>query len=191
MTLDPERRFDFGEGYGYSPLRSFTGILTFRYFRLYARNLLWPWFPGILNLEELRRYDSENNVLDYVIRTESFEVLAASRRWQRGSLQGNFFLKKAETVRGSRLVRFSGANYRGVAGGAGCLGERRRDWCGHGLPGWRSLRSIRLGRRFNRVKKGTFWVVLIITVLKGRGNAFQLWMRFVHNFCKTYNLVGC
>ena len=74
LALDQNRKYDFGEGYGYSSISSFTGLMTYRYIRLYSRNLS-SIFTGkhITHIGELREFDTKNNLLDDIIRNESLE----------------------------------------------------------------------------------------------------------------------
>lgn len=37
LMMDPSRRFDIAEGYGFSPVSSWAGVLTYRYLKLFTR----------------------------------------------------------------------------------------------------------------------------------------------------------
>ena len=37
MLMDPARRFDMGEGFGFSPVSNWAGLLTYRYLKLFSR----------------------------------------------------------------------------------------------------------------------------------------------------------
>jgi hypothetical protein len=73
MLLSRERRFDIGEGYGFSPLSEHAGLLTYRYFRLFTVG------DGIYRDKRLGQpgavadFDREFNITRGMIRTESLE----------------------------------------------------------------------------------------------------------------------
>lgn len=75
MVFDSRRRFDFGEGFGYSPVSSYAGLLTYRYVRLFWRSLGPLFGPDApKDLVALRQLDEEQNVLDHAVRTEHLEA---------------------------------------------------------------------------------------------------------------------
>ena len=73
LLLNRKRRFDIGEGYGFSPLSRHAGLLTYRYFRLYTlgdrifRDRRLQVFSGIVD------FDREFNIARGMIRTEALE----------------------------------------------------------------------------------------------------------------------
>jgi hypothetical protein len=71
MVFDPYRRKDLGEGYSKSPISKFAGLMTYRYVRIYSKNLRRT--RGLTGLEGLKKFDEENNVLNHTIRVESIE----------------------------------------------------------------------------------------------------------------------
>jgi hypothetical protein len=72
--FSPPRRYDIGEGYGFSQLWPWAGLLTFRYLKLYAHDV-GPLYqdPALSTLEGAREFDHVKNVLAAVIRTEFLE----------------------------------------------------------------------------------------------------------------------
>jgi hypothetical protein len=73
MLLDPDRRFDIGEGYAFSPLSKHAGLLTFRYFRLYTPGNGIFTDQRLAQPETLVEFDRELNITHGMIRTESLE----------------------------------------------------------------------------------------------------------------------
>ena len=73
MLLDRKRRFDIGEGYGFSPLSAHAGLLTYRYFRLYTTGSSVYRDQSLKQFERLADYDRECNITRGMIRTESLE----------------------------------------------------------------------------------------------------------------------
>ena len=73
MLLDRKRRFDIGEGYGFSPLSAHAGLLTYRYFRLYTTGNSVYRDQRLKQFERLAEYDRECNITRGMIRTESLE----------------------------------------------------------------------------------------------------------------------
>lgn len=74
--LDYRRRYDIGEGFGFSPLSANFGLMTYRYLRLYAgkwgdqrlyRDTRLLTYAGIVE------FDRENNFADFMIRSENLE----------------------------------------------------------------------------------------------------------------------
>ena len=73
MLLDHDRRFDIGEGYGFSPLSKHAGLLTFRYLRLYTPGNSIFTDRRLAQPETLVEFDRELNITHGMIRTESLE----------------------------------------------------------------------------------------------------------------------
>ena len=74
IVLDPRRAHDLPQDYGSSTLSRYAGFLTYRYARLYAADVQ-PLFPplGLQTLDELRKFDDRQNIVNLMIRTESLE----------------------------------------------------------------------------------------------------------------------
>ena len=74
LIHDPERAYDLGVGYGQNSLKSFAGLMTYRYCQLFHRNfLLESKKNNIADLNELMDFDKSHNILDEIIRVENIE----------------------------------------------------------------------------------------------------------------------
>lgn len=74
LIYSPEGRRDLTEGYPYSPISEFAGILTYRYCDLYFAWGSWrKKRHNVSSLRELAALDAQASLLDFVIRTESLE----------------------------------------------------------------------------------------------------------------------
>jgi hypothetical protein len=73
MLLDRKRRFDIGEGYGFSPLSKSAGLMTYRYFRLYTSGNGVYRDQRLKHIERMADFDLEFNITRDMIRTESLE----------------------------------------------------------------------------------------------------------------------
>jgi hypothetical protein len=73
MLLDKKRRFDIGEGYGFSPLSEHAGLLTYRYFRLYTIGDSVYRDRRLAKAGAIADFDREFNITRGMIRTESLE----------------------------------------------------------------------------------------------------------------------
>ncbi|RMF24137.1 MAG: hypothetical protein D6756_07500 [Cyanobacteria bacterium J083] len=74
LVLNPIRKYDLGQGYGFSPISSFVGFLTYSYLRLFTRDISLLYSRKYLtNLEQVRQFDQQNNLLQGVIRNEFLE----------------------------------------------------------------------------------------------------------------------
>jgi hypothetical protein len=73
LVLDSRRRFDIGEGYGFSPLSSHAGLLTYRYLRLFTLGERLFKDKRLRSMEGITEYDREFNIASAMIRTECLE----------------------------------------------------------------------------------------------------------------------
>ena len=74
LIFDPERKYDLGEDFGFSSIGSFAGFFTYRYIRLFARDISRiDSHSYVTNMEELKEFDRKQISLDFVIRTECLE----------------------------------------------------------------------------------------------------------------------
>lgn len=73
LLLDPDRRFDIGEGFGFSPLSSNAGLMTYRYFRLFTLGDCVYMDKRLSNFDSIAEFDSDFNIIKGMIRTESLE----------------------------------------------------------------------------------------------------------------------
>ncbi len=73
LLLDRRRRFDVGEGYGFSPLSRHAGLLTYRYFRLFTQGDPVYRDKRLRSSAGIGEFDREFNICREMIRTESLE----------------------------------------------------------------------------------------------------------------------
>ena len=83
LIHDPERSFDVGEGYGFSPVSRWAGLLTYRYLKLFTSlddTLYSDDAPA--SVEEAKAIWERQRIVDFVVRNEHLEVdlLAALER---------------------------------------------------------------------------------------------------------------
>ena len=69
MMNDNTYWYDFGEGYGNSPVASIAGLLSYRYIRLFCK----PAAATINNISDLRKYEKQNCFINHFIRMENLE----------------------------------------------------------------------------------------------------------------------
>lgn len=73
MILSYEQRFDIGEGYAFSPLSKHSGLMTYRYFRLFTHADEIYKNKSIELLSNLKEFDESNSISKGMIRTEHLE----------------------------------------------------------------------------------------------------------------------
>lgn len=75
LMLDGKRRFDIGEGYGFSPLSAHSGVLTYRYFKLFT-NLGAQLYslPDLANSSSLNDVWKQYGITNFVVRNEHLEA---------------------------------------------------------------------------------------------------------------------
>ena len=73
LLLDSKRRFDIGEGYGFSPLSMHTGLLSYRYFRLFTLGDRVFKDRRLQTNQGIADFDREFNIVRGMIKTESLE----------------------------------------------------------------------------------------------------------------------
>lgn len=73
LLLDNKRRYDIGEGYGFSPLSLHAGLMSYRYFRLFTINDSVFHDRRLESVSGLADFDEELNISNGVIRMESLE----------------------------------------------------------------------------------------------------------------------
>lgn len=74
LILDPKRRFDIGEGYGFSPLSRHSGLLTYRFFKLFSslgQHLYSE--PTLGNQASLPALWKKHSITNYIVRNECLE----------------------------------------------------------------------------------------------------------------------
>lgn len=74
LMLDNNRRFDIGEGYGFSPLSAHSGVLTYRYFKLFT-NLGAELYslPELADSSRLNDVWEQRAITNFVVRNEHLE----------------------------------------------------------------------------------------------------------------------
>lgn len=81
LILDPARRLDIGEGFGISPVSRHSGLLTYRYLKLYSDSIddLYRNDGRLDTYDAMRAFDARHNMLNAMIRNEHLEgdLLAA------------------------------------------------------------------------------------------------------------------
>lgn len=73
LVLDPKRRFDIGEGFGFSPLSAHAGLMTYRYFRLFTLGDGVFKDKRMSDFDTIAEFDQEFNIIKCMIHTESLE----------------------------------------------------------------------------------------------------------------------
>ena len=73
LIYSNKRVFDLGDGYAFSPMHKFSGLMTYYYVSLHSskRNLIYT--GAVDNYEKLKNFDKNFNILDYVIKNENLE----------------------------------------------------------------------------------------------------------------------
>ncbi len=73
--MNPRRRFDLGEGYGFSPLSRYAGPMTYRYIKLFSRDISALYTRRCpADQEALFKFEQDQNALSgAVVRTERLE----------------------------------------------------------------------------------------------------------------------
>lgn len=74
LMFDPGRRFDMGEGYGFSPVADCAGILTYRFLKLFTSldDKLYS-SRDLSSLSNLEQIWQNNKITRYIIRNENLE----------------------------------------------------------------------------------------------------------------------
>ncbi len=74
LIMDPARRYDIGEGYGFSPISHHSGVLTYRFFKLFTR-LRQDLYraPALARADSLEAVWEENAITNAIVRNEALE----------------------------------------------------------------------------------------------------------------------
>lgn len=74
LLLDSRRRFDIGEGYGFSPISTQAGLLTYRYFKLFTKlgDELYS-DTSLSSSERLSDVWNERRLVSFLVRNENLE----------------------------------------------------------------------------------------------------------------------
>ena len=73
LIHEPANRFDLMDDYARSPVSLYSGFYTYRYARMFTRDLDKLYSNAMCNPENLKSLLFENTLLDYVIRNERLE----------------------------------------------------------------------------------------------------------------------
>ena len=73
LILDPDRKYDIGGEYGFCPMSSFAGFLTYSYIKVFTKDITDILNNRVKSIEDIREFDSKNNVLNDIIRNEYLE----------------------------------------------------------------------------------------------------------------------
>lgn len=74
MILDPVRRFDVAEGFGFSPVSDWAGLMTYRYLKLFSHLDERLYTESALATPAgTRQLWEQHRLVDFVIRTEHLE----------------------------------------------------------------------------------------------------------------------
>lgn len=71
--LDSHSRHDYGEGYGFSGISNFSGLLTYRYMQLFCVNANQRSFQTVSDFQSLKKFEAENCYINHFIKTENLE----------------------------------------------------------------------------------------------------------------------
>ena len=71
---NPAFRFDFGEGYGFSAIYPYAGVLTYRYLKLFCKNRTQLYSRNELSdFHSLKEFEKKNLYICHFIRNENLE----------------------------------------------------------------------------------------------------------------------
>ncbi len=74
LIMDPERRYDIGEGYGFSPVSQHSGVLTYRFFKLFTRLRQELYYaPALTRVGNLAEVWDKTSITDAIVRSETLE----------------------------------------------------------------------------------------------------------------------
>ena len=74
LMLNPERRFDIGEGFGFSPVSRRSGLMTYRYLKLFtALGKRLYKDPGLATDNGACKAWAEKRLVNFVVRNETLE----------------------------------------------------------------------------------------------------------------------
>lgn len=73
LVLDGKRKYDIGEGYGFSPVSKIAGLMTYRYFRLFTLGDQIYKDKSLQTYAGLQMFDNKQNILRATIRNEHLE----------------------------------------------------------------------------------------------------------------------
>lgn len=75
LVLSTERRFDLGEGYGFSPISQHSGLLTYRYCKLFTRLGADLYrLPELANQSNLANVWDTYSITNFIVKSENLEA---------------------------------------------------------------------------------------------------------------------
>jgi hypothetical protein len=73
MMFDSRSKIHIGENYEKSSVSNLAGLLTYRYLKIFSKHLSSLYSTKFTNLEDIKQFDLQNNVLDDIIYNENLE----------------------------------------------------------------------------------------------------------------------
>lgn len=73
ILLGGSRIHDIGEGYNFSSINRFAGLMTYRYLVFYSSDIENLYNDSIASHKQLKEFDNKYNILNYTIRNELLE----------------------------------------------------------------------------------------------------------------------
>ena len=73
LIYSNKRIFDLGDGYAFSPIHKFAGLMTFYYVQLHSSRSKVLFTKQVNSYEKLKNFDKSFNILDYTIKSENLE----------------------------------------------------------------------------------------------------------------------
>lgn len=73
LIYSNKRVYDLGDGYGFSPMHKFSGLMTYYYVSLHSSNRKSIFTNEVDNFDKLKKFDKNKNLLNFTIKNESLE----------------------------------------------------------------------------------------------------------------------
>ena len=80
LLLNNERIYDVGDGYAFSPLSKFSGLMTYYYLLLHTNHKNRIFFEQVNTYEKMKLFDRKYNILNYVIKNENYLFMSNNSR---------------------------------------------------------------------------------------------------------------
>ena len=68
MLLSNKRIYDIGDGYAFSPLSKFSGLMTYYYLLLHTNHKNLIFKDQVETFEKLKTFDEKYNILKFIIK---------------------------------------------------------------------------------------------------------------------------
>ena len=72
LLLSNKRIYDIGDGYAFSPLSKFSGLMTYYYLLLHTNHRIY-FKDQVETFEKLKLFDEKYNILKFIIKNENLE----------------------------------------------------------------------------------------------------------------------